>query len=140
MILLKNVGAVVLGMVVGNLLNFLLLQVNLQIFPLPEGVGLSDTEALGAAIRGMPWAAWILVFAAHLGQAFVGGWVAARCAASSPLLLALIVGALSMVGGILNALSLSLPSWSWIEMPLYLLAGYLGGRIEVQRRRRRGLH
>ena len=128
MTLLKNIGAVVLGLVVGNLLNFALLQVNLQIFPLPEGVDLSDTEALGAAIREMPGAAWILVFAAHLGQALVGGWIAARLGASHHRLLALIVGGLSMLAGIANAMSLGLPLWAWIEMPLYLVAAYLGGR------------
>jgi hypothetical protein len=85
-------------------------------------------------IRDMPAAAWILVFAAHLGQAFVGGWVAARLGASRPMLLAMIVGVLSLAGGVMNAVRLSMPAWTWIEMPLYLVAAWAAGRMEVSRR------
>jgi hypothetical protein len=132
--MLRNIFAVIVGLVVGSVLNFALVQLNLSLFPLPDGVDLTDPESIGAAIRDMPGTAWILVFAAHLGQAFVGGWVAARLGASRPVLLALIVGALTLAGGIWNALSLSLPAWTWIEMPFYLLVAWLAGRIEEKRR------
>jgi uncharacterized protein (DUF983 family) len=82
----------------------------------------------------MPGAAWILVFAAHLAQAFVGGWVAARLGASKPMLLAMIVGVLSMAAGVMNAIQLATPMWTWIEMPFYLVVAWLAGRMEVKRR------
>ena len=74
------------------------------------------------------------MFAAHLGQAFVGGWVAARLGASRWMMLAMIVGVLSLAGGIANALMLSAPVWTWIEMPFYPVVAWLAGRMELARR------
>ncbi len=74
------------------------------------------------------------MIAAHLGQAFVGGWVAARLGASRRMMLAMIVGVLSLAGGIANAIMLSTPMWTWIEMPLYLVVAWLAGRMELARR------
>lgn len=94
-------------------------------------------SALGSrrdAIQGMHAAAWILVFAAHLGQAFVGGWVAARLGGFHWMMLAMIVGVLSLAGGIVNAAMLSSPVWTWIEMPFYLVVAWLAGRMELARR------
>ena len=71
---------------------------------------------------------------AHLGQSFVGGWVAARLAGSAPMRLALIVGALSLLGGIMNAMSIALPPWMYVEMPLYLVVAWAAGTLEVRRR------
>ncbi len=73
---------------------------------------------------------------AHLGQAFVGGWIAARIGASRPVLLAMIVGALTMAGGITMMLMIEHPPWMMVELPLYLLVSWLAGRLEAQRRAR----
>lgn len=130
--MLRNIGAVIAGLLVGMLVNILVVQLNFAFFPLPAGVEMSDTEQMKNVIAQMPPAAWILVFAAHLLQAFVGGWVAARLGASHRMVLAMIVGFLSLAGGVANAVMLSLPAWAWIEMPLYLVVAWLAGRM-VQR-------
>ncbi len=130
----RNIGAVILGLIVGMIVNMLILQINSMFFPLPEGLDPTDYDALKSAMQSQPAAAWIGVIAAHLGQAFVGGWVAARLGVSRPLLLALIVGGLSLAGGIANAVMLSTPAWTWIEMPLYLVVAWLAGK-QVERSR-----
>jgi hypothetical protein len=132
--MLRNILAVIAGLVVGMAINMALVQLNIVFFPLPEGVDVTNSEQMREAIEGMPSAAWILVFVAHLAQAFVGGWVAARLGKSHPMVLAMIVGVLSLAGGIANALMLSTPLWTWIEMPLYLVAAWWAGRREVARR------
>ena len=48
--------------------------------------------------------------------------------------LAMVVGAFSLVGGILNAMEIALPGWMWIEFPLYGVAAWTAGRIELRRR------
>ena len=126
--MLRNIGAVILGLIVGMIVNMLILQINSLFFPLPENVDPTDYEALKTAMQSQPALAWIGVMAAHLGQAFVGGWVAARMGISRPVLLALIVGGLSLAGGIANAVMLSTPAWTWIEMPLYLVVAWLAGK------------
>ncbi len=50
------------------------------------------------------------------------------------MMLAMIVGVLSLAGGIANAIMLSAPVWTWIEMPFYLVVAWLAGRIELARR------
>lgn len=126
--MLRNIGAVILGLVVGMVVNLVIVQINLLLFPLPEGVDPADYEALKAAMPSQPAVAWIGVIAAHLGQALVGGWVAARVGASRPVLLAMIVGVLTLAGGIANAVMLSPPAWTLIEMPLYLVVAWLAGK------------
>jgi len=133
---LRNIAAVVAGLVIGMIVNLALVQLNTVFFPLPEGVTMADTAQMKDAIQDMPPAAWILVFAAHLGQAFVGGWFAARIGGSRHMMLAMIVGLLSLAGGIANAVMLSTPVWTWIEMPFYLVVASLAGRMELARRAR----
>ena len=132
--MLRNIAAVIAGLVVGMIVNFALIQLNTVFFPLPDGVDMTNTAQMKEVIQAMPAAAWILVFAAHLGQAFVGGWVAARLGASQRMMLALIVGVLSLAGGIANAVMLSAPVWTWIEMPFYPVVAWLAGRLELARR------
>ena len=132
--MLRNIAAVIAGLVVGMIINLALIQLNTVFFPLPDGVDMTNTAQMKDAIQGMPAAAWILVIAAHLGQAFVGAWVAARLGASRWMMLAMIVGVLSLAGGIANAVMLSVPAWVWIEMPFYLVVAWLAGRMELARR------
>jgi hypothetical protein len=46
----------------------------------------------------------------------------------------MIVGVLSLIAGITNAVMLSVPIWMWIEMPFYLVLAWAAGNIEVKRR------
>lgn len=130
----RNLGAIILGLIVGMIVNLLVLQLNSLVFPLPEGTDASDYDALRVAMQSQPALAWVGVVLAHLGQAFIGGWVAARLGVSRPVLLALIVGGLSLAGGIANAVMLSTPAWTWIEMPLYLVVAWVAGK-QVERSR-----
>jgi len=131
---LRNAGAVIAGLVVGMFVNLALVQLNTVFFPLPDGVDLTDSAQMRDAIRDLPAAAWILVFAAHLGQSFVGAWVAARLGASHRMALAMIVGAVSLGAGIANAMMLSAPAWTWLEMPFYLVVAWMAGRTAAPTR------
>lgn len=135
--ILKNIGAVIVGLFVGSVVNMALVLVSVYVlWPMPPGTDFSNPEAMAAYIATLPVTALLWVIGAHLGQAFCGGWVAARLATSRPLVLALIIGVLSLIGGVLNMLDLGLPSWMWIEMPFYLVVAGAAGWLEVQRRAR----
>ena len=60
--------------------------------------------------------------------------MAARLGASRPILLAMIIGVLSLAGGLANAVMMATPAWTWIEMPGYLLVAWFAGSIEAKRR------
>jgi nitrate/nitrite transporter NarK len=133
--MLRNIGAVILGLLVGSALNMGLVMANMSLFPGPEGLDFDDAQAMAEYISGLPQSAFVLPLLAHVGQATLGGWVAARVGASRPMLLALIVGALTMVGGIMNMMNFpDAPVWMWVEFPLYLALPAAVGQMEKRRR------
>lgn len=131
----RNVGAVLAGLVVGMIINMALVMLNgYVLFPMPAGMDMNDPAQLNTYIATLPPHAFVLVLLAHLGQAFGGGWVAARLCGTRPMAMALVVGALSLAGGIMNAMQIDLPMWMYVEFPLYLVVAWLAGRLEVARR------
>jgi len=133
--MIRNILAVIAGLAAGMAVNMALIMLNAHVlFPMPEGTDMSDPEQMNAYIATLPTAAFVVVLVAHLGQSFVGGWTAARIGASKPMVLAMIVGVLSLVGGVLNMMQLEHPTWMYVELPLYLVVAWLAGRIEQKRR------
>ena len=130
----RNVGAVILGMIVGSMANMAIVMLNFQLFPMPEGMDQNDPAAMADYISGLPTAAFLVAIVAHMAQAGLGGWVAARLGASRPLMLALIVATLTLVGGVANMLMIGGPTWMWVEVPLYLVVGWGVGTLEAKRR------
>ena len=138
--IIRNIAAVVIGVVVGGSINMGIGLLNVQIFPLPEGMSLmtiaDDPEALEAWINSLPQTAFILVLVAHLSQAFFGGYVAAFISKRNVMCVAMVVGALSLVCGLMNMAQVPAPLWLWIEMPLYLVVAWYAGKLELTRRKR----
>ncbi|MFT4539048.1 MAG: hypothetical protein ACI841_003348 [Planctomycetota bacterium] len=133
--MVKNIIAVIVGLVVGMAVNMGLIMLNAYVlFPMPEGTDMQDPEQMNAYIETLPTHAFFVVLAAHLGQSFFGGWTAARLGSSRPMLLAMILGLLSLAGGIANMMTIKGPAWFYIELPLYLVVAWLAGRMEVKRR------
>lgn len=130
--MLRNVGAVLLGMLAGSLANMAIVMVDVALYPLPEGFDMQDPVQLKAHMATLPALAWIIAVVAHLAQVLVGGLVAGKVG-DKPLVLAMIIAVLSMVGGVMNLINLGAPTWMWAELPLYLLVGYAVG--EMGRRR-----
>jgi len=110
----------------------ILLNVN-YLYPMPEGVTFEDTEKFGEYIAELPLQAFLMVFAAHFGQSIVGGYVAAKIG-SHPMVLAHIIGILTLLGSLVNNLQIpGVPLWTWIEIPFYpVLAYWVGKYVEQQ--------
>jgi hypothetical protein len=89
---------------------------------------------MNAYVATLPFTTFQVVLVAHLGQSFFGGWAAARLAGSRPLPLAMIVGVLSLAGGVMNMMTIKGPTWMYIELPLYLVVAWAAGRLELRRR------
>jgi MFS family permease len=133
--MLRNVGAVLLGLIAGSCVNMALILLNSYVlFPMPEGMDMNDADQMNAYIATLPAVAFLVVIVAHLGQAFVGGWIAARLGKSRPMVLAMILGVLTLAGGVMNAMTLTTPTWMYIELPLYLVVAWAAGTLEVRRR------
>lgn len=117
--MIRNVLATVAGLVVGMCLNMALAMLNSYVlFPMPAGVTFEDAPGFAAYVASLPPVAFLVVIAAHVGQAALGAWVAARLAARRPLIPALVIGALTAVACVMNLLQLPGPAWMSIEVPL----------------------
>ncbi len=138
--MIRNMLAVVVGLVVGMVFNMAMVILDTALHPMPEGVTFEDAEGVAAYFAGLPLLAFLIILVAHVGQAFVGGLVAAAISRNASMLVAMIVGALSLFAGIMNMMSMPLPAWMWIEMPLYLFGAWLAARIVLSRRSSTGEH
>jgi len=132
--MIRNLIAVIVGLGAGVTFNMVFVFINLEFFPMPAGVSMDDQDSFNAWLETLPDTAFLLPVVAHLAQAFGGGWIAARLCASRPLEMAMVIGGLSMIGGILNLNQIPHPGWMWGELPFYLLLAWVAGNIEVKRR------
>jgi hypothetical protein len=124
----RNVGALGVGFVAGSMVNMSLILGNAKVlYPMPVDTSLHDPKQLAAYVATLPPPAFLVVFAAHYGQAVVGGCVAARLATPAARKgLCRSVVALTALGSLINSWSLrdAIPTWAWIEIPLYLVVGW----------------
>ena len=130
--MVRNILAVIVGIFVGMAVNMALIQLNsLVLFPMPPGANMNDPAQFNAYIAELPHTAFILVLLAHLGQSFVGAWIAARLGTSHRMMLAMIVGTVSLLGGVMAMTMIDGPAWLVIELPLYLVVAWLAGKKVV---------
>jgi hypothetical protein len=128
--LLRSVLAVLAGIVVGSVVNYAIVMLNIRIYPLPAGVDPRDYAALREVMAEAPLAMLLLVILAHSGGTLVGASVAAKLAGRAPLVHGLIIGVWFLIGGIANAWMLRPPLWFLIvDLALYLPAGWLGWKL-----------
>ena len=127
----RNLGAVVAGFGVGSLANMSLITLSGQIWPVPEGLDLNDPAQFQVYLEGLPTGAFVLALLAHLAQAGLGGFVAAYLSRDRPVLLALVIGALTALASGAILATMGGPPWMWIELPLDLGLAYLAARAAV---------
>lgn len=133
--MLRDLIAVVLGMLAGMAVNMSLVLLSMFLYPMPKGVGFDDSEAMSAYFATIPATGFLIVLAAHLGQSFFGGLVAALLSSDRPRAMALIIGVLSLIAGVSNLIDLPLPAWMWIEVPGYLLVAWLAASLAIRLKR-----
>lgn len=127
---IRNVLAVLAGVVVAVILIALVEAVGHLVYPLPEGIDPNDSESLKAAMSRIPAGAMAFVLFAWAVGTLAGGWVATRIAAKGTVLHAMIVGVILMAVGALNMLMIPHPLWFWIVgLLLFLPAAYAGARM-----------
>lgn len=132
--LMKNSLAVLAGVVLGGMVVAATEWGGSQLFPMPAGIDPMDPESLRADLDRMGPEHFIPVLVAHLLGALVGGLTAARIAGSRHLSIALIVGGIFLVFGVINLASIPHPLWfSIVDVLVYLPAAYLGGRLGMPR-------
>ena len=129
--LLKDIGIVLLGLIIGGTLNMALVEAGMFVFPPPEGLDVSTEAGLKLAMSAMSFEHFIFPFLAHALGTLFGAWFAIRFTKSKHISAAYSIGMLFLLGGIMMVFSVGGPTW-FIILDLtiaYLPMAWLGYRL-----------
>ena len=128
--ILKNILAVVAGLVLGSVVNMGLIMLSSSVIPPPDGVDVTNMESLKSSMHLFEPKHFIFPFLAHALGTLAGAFTAARIAAGHKMKFALGIGAFFLIGGIANVFMLPSPAWFTVLdlVGAYIPMGWLGGR------------
>ncbi len=129
--MIRNILAVIAGIVVGALVNGGLINLGHVVIALPPGADVSSYEALKNSMSLFGPEQFIFPFLAHAVGTLVGACVAALIAASAKFKIAMGVGVLFLIGGLINAILLPVPLWyDAIDLVLgYIPMAWIGAKL-----------
>src|SRR5215211_5863779 len=120
--ILRNVLAVIAGLVIGAVVNSALIMIGPMIIPPPAGVDVSNMESLSRAIHLFEPRHFIMPFLAHALGTLTGALAAYLIAASYKARFAYVIGVLFLCGGVAASFMIPAPTWYIV---LDLLLAYL---------------
>ncbi|MFM1876509.1 MAG: hypothetical protein RL266_2246 [Bacteroidota bacterium] len=128
---IKNVIAVIAGVIAGWIANMGLIMLSGSIIPLPEGVDPNNMESIKENMHLFEAKHFAMPFLAHAMGSFCGAFVAALIAVSHKMRFALGLAIFTFVGGVMAAYMIPAPTWFIVaDLALaYLPMGYLAGRL-----------
>ena len=125
----KNLVGIVVGLVLGSLVNILLVNLGAKVIPLPEGADVTTMEGLRESMPLFGPANFVFPFLGHALGTLAGAFIAAKIAATHQMKLAIGIGVLFLVGGIMMVVQIGGPIvFAAIDLVFaYLPMGILGG-------------
>ena len=120
--LLRNVLAILAGIVIGGVVNMALIMLSPLLIPPPAGVDVSNAESLSKSIHLFELRHFIMPFLAHAVGTLAGALAAYLIAASYKAQLAYVIGAVFLCGGVAASFMIPAPTWF---IALDLVAAYL---------------
>lgn len=129
--IVKNILAVIVGLVAGSLVNMGIIMISGSIIPPPEGVDNTTVEGLKAGMHLFQPKHFLFPFLAHALGTFVGALLAAIIAANRKMLFAILIGLFFLAGGIANIFMLPSPLWFTIVdlAGAYLPVAYFAAKL-----------
>ncbi len=129
--IVRNILAVIAGLVVGSFVNMGLITISGSIIPPPEGVDVTDMESLKSSMHLFQAKHFIFPFLAHALGTLTGAFIASLIAVNRQMTFALVVGIFFLVGGIVNVIILPSPLWfAIVDLALaYIPMAWLGRKL-----------
>lgn len=133
--IVRNILAVVAGVIIGSVVNMGIIQIGGSIISPPEGADVTTMEGLKASAHLFEPRHFIMPFLAHAIGTLVGAIVAGLIAVSHKMKFALGIGAFFLIGGTVMVFSLPSPAWfnALDLIGAYIPMGYLGGKIALRK-------
>lgn len=131
--MIRNIIAVIAGLIAGTLVNGGLIQLGHAVVALPPGADVSTMEGMVAAMPSFGPEQFIFPFLAHAGGTFVGVLVATLIAVSHKMKIAIGLGLVFLLGGIAAVVMLPAPLWYdvidllFAYIPMAWIGAKLGG-------------
>jgi hypothetical protein len=135
--ILRNILAVIAGIIAGSAVNMGLVMIGPAIIPPPEGADVTTMEGLKTSLYLLKPLHFIFPFLAHALGTLVGAWLAATIAASHKMKFALAIGVLFLIGGIINVFMLPSPVWFTVLdlVGAYIPMGWVGGKLDEKKKK-----
>ncbi|MFM1932299.1 MAG: hypothetical protein RL226_1602 [Bacteroidota bacterium] len=129
--ILRNIGAVIVGLFVGSLVNGLIVGLNGKLIPLPEGVDVSTPEGLAAAMSKFEAIHFLMPFLAHALGTLVGALLASFIYVGNRMIAAMVVATLFFFGGLYMVVILDAPMWfNALDLVVaYFPMAYIGAKL-----------
>lgn len=137
--LLRNVLAIVAGVVIGGLVNGMLVTISPAIIPPPAGVDVHNAESLAKAMPLFEPRHFLMPFLAHALGTLAGALAAYLIAASHKARMAFVIGVFYLFGGVAACFMIPAPSWFMAldlvvaYLPMAWLGGWIGARLQPAR-------
>jgi hypothetical protein len=134
--ILRNILAVLAGLLIGGVVNMSIVMISSSLIPPPEGADVTTMEGLKESLHLFEPRHFIMPFLAHALGTFVGAMVTALMAANNKIKLAMVIGLFFLIGGLANVMMLPSPVWFTI-LDLggaYIPMSFLGGRVGSRKR------
>ena len=134
-VILRNLLAVVVGVVLGSVVNISIITIGPMLIPPPEGVDMSDMEKFADNLQLLKPINFLAPWLAHALGTLVGAAVAAAIAASHKMKFALGMGVWFLLGGITMVAFYGGPVWFAAAdlIGAYIPMAYLGGLLSSGR-------
>jgi hypothetical protein len=133
--ILKNIIAVIAGIIFGSLVNMGIINISGSVIPPPEGSDISTMEGLRESMNLFEPKHFIMPFLAHALGTFAAAFLATKIAVSHQMKFALGIGIFFLAGGITNVILLPSPLWySILDLTVaYLPMAYLAYKLAIKK-------
>lgn len=128
---LRNILAVIAGVIGGSIINGGIISIGPSVVPLPEGVDISTMEGLKAAMPLYEPRHFLMPFLAHALGTLVGAFITALIATSNKMAFAMGIGVLFLAGGVAMVSMVPSPTWFTITdlAGAYIPMAFLGAKL-----------
>ena len=109
--ILRNSLAVVLGVVIGGLVNYAFVYLGPSLISPPAGVDVGNADSIAQSTHLFEPKHFLFPFLAHAIGTMVGAGVAYLVAVNRPAVFAYAIGAIFLMGGIAAAQMIPAPTW-----------------------------
>ncbi len=136
MTILKNILALVVGIIVGGIVNMGLIMIGPLLIPPPAGVDVANPGSIAESMHLFEAKHFMPPFVAHALGTLVGALCAYLIAASHRTAIAFIVGVVFFAGGIAASRMIPAPAWFIVldlavaYIPMAWIGATIGGRIK----------